>query len=180
MKSSLVYGFVFVSLLALLGGCREASDHTLGPTGAGVIAEVGTGDEPLPQTHNRGINASAHIRWQQVELVAPDGSTSAASFRANYVVHNNGNAAGNFAFLTEEGMVVYRITAGQVNCVGGTDVVVLTAKIVGPNTRAALNVTVNVTPVGATNPACILWDIQDSCSHEASGKHDILESACGS
>ena len=56
----------------------------------------------------------------------------------------------------------------------------LNAVQVGPSGRTTLGVTVNVTPVGSTNPACILWDIKDGCSHEAQGKHEVLESACGS
>ena len=179
MKSSLAFGFVLVFSLTLFGGCRGTVDPF--PTDSDPVATVGIGtaEEPVSKSHNRGIDAQGTFTWQDVELVSPDGSTSEASFRANYVVLGRGRAAGSFAFFNAEGIVVYRITGGEVSCVGGTDVVVLNATAVGPDNQTIGDVTVEVTPAGGDNPACIIWDIKDSCSHEAAGKHNVIDSACG-
>jgi hypothetical protein len=75
---------------------------------------------------------------------------------------------------------VYVISGGRVKCVNGEDVVVLTGVVREAGSGAAGGTITFEAEVSENtdNPECIIWDITDSCSHDAQGKFDILQGAC--
>jgi len=176
VKYRMVVALAFLVPIALFGGCRDASDNMLGTENVATSQAV-VSDSP-GETQARGVDARLHADWQIVELVDPSGAVSTGAFRADYTVVGGGRAAGSFAIESDAGMDVYRITGGSVRCVGGEDVVVLTAMPSGTRPEERLSINIQVTPVGGDDPDCIIWDIRDGCSHEAQSKHEILAGAC--
>ena len=133
----------------------------------------------------RGFNrlhrlARGHFSRQMVERTDPSGNVSTAEFRAVYVVFENGDARGGMLLEEDEMITVFRITAGEVVCVEGKDVVLLsgvaTEIVPGADPTTSL-FEASATPVGEANPACILWDIKDGCG-DAQGDYVVLDSAC--
>jgi hypothetical protein len=147
---------------------------------AGLSADQSVLCESGPAGGSRA--AGGHFRRQQVEVVDRDGSTWTAIFHGQYTVFENGGANGSAFLVGHDRKLHFRVTGGVVRCDDGVDVVVLRGSIretvfsTGDRAREAFIAT--LMPADEDNPACIIWDIQDSCSHEAQGKYDVWQSAC--
>ena len=123
--------------------------------------------------------AAGHFRRQLVEVTDVSGRSFHASFVANYRVFDDGRASGSFTLFSDRTMRVFRISAGRIVCGGRLPALVLTGAELGAASGRSSTFEVSLTPVGGTdNPECIIWDIKDSCSHEAQGKYDVAGASC--
>ena len=167
-------------LTAFLTGCNTTPSNIAGADEPALsrdgIEQRDMGRQSSPRA------ATGHFVRQDVEATRPDGSVSTVTFRANFVVFSDGRARGGFSISDGNAFTIYRVTEGGVRCDDGTDVVVLSGVATevtpggGPPTTRLFSAT--AMPVNEDNPACILWDIKDGCSHEAEGDLDVIASAC--
>ena len=163
-------------LAAFLMGCNTT------PT------SVVDADEPMRSIEEfemiRGSSprsATGHFMLQDVEATSPDGSVSTIAFRADFAVLSDGGARGNFSVSDGNSITIFRVNGGGVRCDDGVDVVVLNgiATEVTPGGEPTTRLfSATAMPVDEDNPECIIWDIKDSCSHEAQGDFNVIKSVC--
>jgi hypothetical protein len=124
--------------------------------------------------------AAGRFKPQAVDVVDPAGNVSAGHFRASYTVLSDGSAHGSFQVVTSQAMSVYTIRSGDVECEEGVDVITLSGFVstISGGGSAQTNAFIATVEPETVGEPCIIWDIKDSCSHEAQGRFDILESDC--
>lgn len=168
------------ALLVLLStSCSERSSIILSPSsGAGSRLAGGSSGGSDGSGPSGPQVASGHFAMQDVDVIERDGTVSAGSFRGDFKLFANGRARGSALLFVNGRMVVYRFTEGRLACREGEVIVVmdgLTGEVGSSGPTDIFSAT--LMRVDDDHPECIIWDIKDSCSHEATGKFDV-ENIC--